>query len=160
MSKPMKGVKPDFSPPTCTPAEAFEVYRSLSPEERTVTKALEILKGQGHKISRDVLYRWSREYAWKAGTQIDRKSILTDIEMLAVQGRTLNSSVYQGLQAQIIAHISERIADVKITTPADVQELLKADEMLKAAAHHARGMGDLAPGDDNVIGLGEFKARK
>lgn len=147
-----------------TEHEAFDRYLRL--EKRSLPNLLKVLKDEGHKISMGTLKRWSRRGNWVAlgenPDSINMNRVKAMIDTLKTEAAQINSQVYTGLQARLLVRLSEALIGVKVETPTDVIDMIKAAHDVRGLVHDAKGIeittgGDEDGGDVVNFPIGYFK---
>lgn len=149
---------------TLTEHEAFERYLRL--EKRSLPNLLKVLKNEGHKISIGTLKRWSKRGNWVAlgenPDSINMNRVKAMIDTLKTEAAQINHEVYTGLQARLLVRLSEALINVKVETPTDVIDMIKAAHDVRGLVHDAKGISISTGADTGGSGvvnlpLGFFK---
>jgi hypothetical protein len=125
-----------FPPCKFTPQEAFEVYRTLPENRRTVLAHEEAMAKAGKPIGHDTLAKWRKKYNWD--TRLTQNGVLQVgdaaeiFQALEQSAEKFTSKVIKGLMGQLVARVQIAVPTLPCASIGEAKDIVSLAESVQA----------------------------
>ena len=125
-----------FPPCRFTPQEAFEVYKTLPKNRRTVLAHEKAMAQAGKPIGHDTLAKWRKKYNWD--TRLTQNGVLQAgdaaeiFSALEQTAEKFTSNVIKGLLGQLVARVQIAVPILPCASIGEAKDIVSLAESVQA----------------------------